>query len=158
MDHFRRFCNMRITCSGSSWSKLFCQQPVPARLGGSWLWLYASCGIFGSNSGVIWISCNPTSPRTGSIVVWPYLLVFPELVMHYRAGQLHVSDELWGPLEEMKLFGAVIQNHTSTHEEHTYGHWFFMALHLLITNSYNHPIWCNGKMCQLAIIMDILHS
>ena len=52
--------------------------------------------------------------------------------MHYRSGQL--SDELWGPLEEMKWFGAVIQNHTSTHEEHTYGHWFFMALHLLIIN------------------------
>ena len=29
------------------------------------------------------------------------------------------------------------QNHTSTHDEHTYGHWFCMTLHLLITNSSN---------------------
>ena len=48
-----------------------------------WLWLYASSGIFGSDK-VIWISCNPGSSRTGSIGVWPYLLVFRERLIHCR--------------------------------------------------------------------------
>ena len=37
-----------ITCSGSSWSKCFRQQPVPTPPECSWLWLYASSEIFGS--------------------------------------------------------------------------------------------------------------
>ena len=111
------FCNMRITCSGSSWSKL------------SSAWRFPGCdctppvGYLAQtvvSSGSVVTRLLPEPDRSSFDHISWY---FPELVMHYRSGQL--SDELWGPLEEMKWFGAVIQNHTSTHEEHTYGHWFF---------------------------------
>ena len=140
-----------ITCSGSSWSKYFANNQFLLRLSVPGCDFTPPVGFLDQTQ-VIWISCNPGSSRTGSSGVWPYLLVFPERLMHCRfatAGLVIYLTDFEAHLEIWNHLGPLLSDysHTSTHDEHTCGDWFSIVLHLIISNSSNHPMVKQGNQC-----------
>ena len=153
---------MMITCSGSSWSKCSCQQPVSTPTECSWLWLYASSEIFGSDRSHL----DQLQPGFFQNRINRRLTQSPGISGAFNALPLcdnragHLSNGLWGSLGDMKPFRPFIlglRSHLYPWRAHLWR--FCMVLHLIISDSSNHPmvIWCNGQMCQLAILMGIPH-
>ena len=144
---------MKITCSGSSQSKCVCQQPLSTRPECSWLRLYASSGIFGSDSSNLDQFFQNRIDRR--LTLSPGISGAFNALPTCDSRADHLSKGFWSSLGDMKPFRPFIlgiKSHLYPWRTHLWGFlWtFFMVLHLLISDSSNHPvvILCNGQMTQ----------